>query len=142
MNRIAFVLCCLLCSTVLGQTTTKEYAERIEKIIKEAHEVAVTDQEKADLRILEWNLKEFKKFAAKKDFKSAAYVKKRMQASLPRSTSVATDAPRRKAEWERAERERQHREIVRQNERNHQELMNQLRIQQQQDIINQLRNRR
>ena len=115
----------------------KEFQRSVEKVISTAREVAATDQERNDLRTLEFLLQDIRKHVAAADWTKAADAKRRMQIALQRSEKVAADAPRRKAAAE----QRRHRELVNQRERQHREEMNQ-RNRQQQELLNEIRNRR
>ena len=129
MNKIAFLIGFFMCMTAFGQSADdyQEFFKSVESIVAKGREVAATQQEQADLRILQWNLGQLKTFVAKGDWTSAEHLKRRMEASLKRGAAVAADAPRRKAARERAEQERRHREVMSQNERQHKELMSEVR---------------
>jgi hypothetical protein len=105
----------------------REFEKNIEKMISTGREAAANQREQSDLRTLEWLLREFKKQVAAGDSKGADQTMDRMNVALQRSRKVVADAPRRKAERERAEAERRHREEMNQRRQHHRELMNSLR---------------
>jgi hypothetical protein len=139
MNKIAFVICWLTAVVAFGQSADdyKDLQRSVEKAISGSSGVVASEQERADLKTLQFLLQDLRKQVAASDWKRANETQRKMQIALQRSEKVAADAPRRKA----AEEQRRHRELVQQRERQHREEMNQ-RNRQQQQLINEIRNRR
>jgi hypothetical protein len=115
----------------------QQFQRSVERMISGGSEVAANDREWSDIRTLQWLSRDLQKHVDAGDWNRAADVKQRMQVAIQRSQVVVADAPRRKAEQERAEQERQHRELMAQRERQHKEDMAQ-RARQNQAIVNQL----
>lgn len=105
-------------------TEHDEFVRAVKQVISGAKQGAATKSEAGDLRAVEFMFKQYSQHFAANEFEKAEAVKERMRISLTRSAEVASEAPRRLAEWKRADEERRHREELNQRDRHHQELMN------------------
>ena len=94
-----------------------DFRQSVEKVIADATTAAASDAERADIRTLQFLLRELNQQISAGDWKRAADVKNRMQVALTRSRAVAADGPRRKAEQDRIDAERAQRERQRQDEK-------------------------
>ena len=108
------------------QQQAEAFQGSLETAISIGREVARTERERGDLKTLEFLLCDYKKHVAVGDWSRADEVRGRMQVVIKRNESLVADAARRKAQQERAIRERQHRELMAQRERQHQEQLKKL----------------
>lgn len=115
------------------QTEFSEFRRQVAQMIQQGSAAAQSKREQDDFKVLQFLLRDLDRYIASAEWDKAGLVRDRMKISLQRAGWVVQDAPRRKAEQERlqfereqAQRERQHREQMRQRERQHQELMNRL----------------
>jgi|GEM_PF-6833714 len=108
------------------QQQAEAFQSSLETAISIGREVARTEKERGDLKTLEFLLGDYKKHVAAGDWSRADEVRSRMQVVIKRNESLVADAARRKAQQERAIRERQHRELMAQRERQHQEQLKKL----------------
>lgn len=152
MRRILLGLVCsgMCIQTVAAQSLTRQskpdrsqayqmrsefsrFANSVQKTIEQGTAVARNNKERQDFRTLEFLLRDLNKSINSGDWAKAAQLQDKMKVALHRGGIVSSDAPRRKAEEERiqrerdrAQRERHHREQMSQRSQQHQELMNRL----------------
>lgn len=101
------------------------FQQAVERTLSAASEAAVGKLESTDIRTLRWLLKDYSQHVARENWAQADELKARMMPAMQRTASVAADAPRRKSEQLRLERERMHAQEMRQKERQHKEKQSQ-----------------
>ena len=110
--------------TLAADPTAAEYEKfgsDVANVISSMKEVAKGDREQADLRGLEFLLRDYNAAVAAKNWRQADQIKGKMRVYLTRGRAVAADAEKRKADQARADAERRHREEMRQKERQQRE---------------------
>jgi hypothetical protein len=101
----------------------QNFGREVAQVVSNMKEVAKGSREQADLRGLEFLLRDYNAAVAAKNWRQADRVKAKMRVYLVRGRAVAADAKKRKADQARADAERRHREQMRQKERQHREAM-------------------